>query len=280
MRRWIWSVVLLGLASPDVGADVEGGATPYFTMCGSWSAETRSLVALPDGSMIEDSKRLELLDSESLKRKDKTKRQITGDVLVAGQPRAWCVSEKSLRIGARTVPVIVSAVGEMSGSGSDQFADGITVVARTLSNAEMSRLAAAKKLKQPAALGSESDDAVEKWLRTTLADRAKGGTLWASRNDVVLAGSAPGEIYEGAKARATFKKWNLQLRVDGAMTGGEYGTGLRWVLANVESKPAKGGTPTLYRVFFVLLADHATDESGPPDNDTYHLVVAHFMLVQ
>ena len=190
---------------------------------------------------------------------------------------SWCAAEKTVKIGKQSVAVIVSGIGEMTGLGGDDYEDAITVVAHAIGNKQLAKLVKDGALKRPAALAGEAAEDPVKQLEAALADRAKLARFWSTRDDVVLAGSAPGELYHGAKARQTLARWSLDLRIDGPVMAGSKGD-LEWALANVEAKPVKGGAATTYRVLFVMTPDHPGDDA--PEHDTYHLVLAHFALVE
>lgn len=271
---------LATIARPAV-ADRDPRLPMMAVRCGD-GGSGRALVVLPaaDGVLAEAA--IEPLEDAADAAKlptGKVKRQVTHAPLTTG----WCAAEKTVKVGARTVNVIVSGVGEMTGLAGDTFEDKVTVVARTFTNKEAAALARTGKLVRPAAVAGVEDDAPIRQLRAALADRAATQALWATTDDVILAGSAPGELYVGARARKTFAAWKLGLRIDGDVQWSTVGGGeLVWALANVAATPAKGGPSTTYRVLFVLLADHATtmEDGELPADETWHLVLAHFALVE
>jgi len=276
----------VGAALLAVGVVVGGGGRvsaegdprqPYAGVrCDDFSVD-RSVLVLPGADGVVPEATVRALDdavSEAHERAVKTRtKRIGGEI-----DGAWCVSEKTLKLGKRSVPLITSAIGKLTGHGSDRLEDTVTLIARAYGNKETTRRVRAGTLPRPAALttdGTDEDPILQ--LRAAIGDRAKLAALWSTRDDVLLAGSAPGEIYQGAKARSMFRRWDLAFRIDGPVRWDAGPGDLVWALANVETLPARGGPTTMYRALFVLRADHPGAEL---EHDTWHLVLAHFALVE
>lgn len=276
----------VGAALLAVGVVLGGGRSvraevdprqPYAAVrCDDFSVD-RSVLVLPSADGVLPEAVVRALDdavSETHDRAVKTRtKRIGGEI-----DGAWCISEKTLKLGKKSVTLITSAIGTLSGHGSDRLEDRVTLIARAYGNKEATRLARAGSLPRPAALradGADEDPILQ--LRAAIGDRAKLAALWSTRDDVLLAGSAPGEIYQGAKARSAFRRWNLAFRIDGPVHWDAGPGDLVWALANVETVPARGAPTTMYRALFVLRADHPGAEL---EHDTWHLVLAHFALVE
>lgn len=279
MRHVGGALVALGVAvggGRSVRAEVDPRQPYAAVRCDDFSVD-RSVLVLPaaDGVLPEAAVRaLDDAVSDAHTRAVKTRTKRIGGAIDG----AWCVSEKTLKLGKKSVPLIASAIGKLTGHGSDRLEDTVTVIARAVGNPEATRLARAGTLPRPAALkadGADEDPILQ--LRAAIGDRAKLAALWSTRDDVLLAGSAPGEIYQGAKARSVFRRWNLAFRIDGPVRWDAGPGDLVWALANVETLPARGTATTMYRGLFVLLADHP---GADLEHDTWHLVLAHFALVE
>lgn len=278
--RCILAVAVLVVAGRPAGA--EPGDLAYAGVaCGDERDGPHVVLPGPGGVLSE--KRMKALEdaADAAEPKLETGKRLLGETIRGG----WCAAEKTLTIGKQRVPLRLSGVGKMTGHGADRLADSATSIARPVSNADAAKLSKAGALKQPAPIARVAEDAPIAQLRAALTgDAAKLAALWSKRADVILAGTAPGELYKGGAARATLAKWNLALKLVGGVAWG-YAAGssdqLAWAVANVEASPAKGGATTTYRVMFGLLADHAeADEDQRPDRDTWRAVLIHFALVE
>ncbi len=279
-----WRLAVVGIVLGVSGVrDARAGdpRLPFVTSCGRSADVGRSFLGLPSGAFVTGEPEVWRLATaaEGAGPVARLKRHLVGET----PEGAWCVAERIVTVGGQKVAVITSGVGVMTGHGGDVFEDTMTVVARAVSNKELARRVKAGAAPRPpaieAALARDAEEPAVVQLRAALDGRAGLAALWSPREDVVLAGSAPGELFQGARARSALRAWNLRLRLDGPVTTGTE-RGLVWVVANVEATAAraKGATPIYYRALFVLLADHAGADS-PPDDETYHLVLAHFALV-
>lgn len=254
--------------------------------CGDEADVGRAFIALPSANGILSERALAAFNDAYTAGNApaaKIKRRLSASTVRGG----WCVAEGAVAIDKKAVPLIVSSVGEMTGHGSDRLADCMTHVARPFGNAETATAAKAGTLMKPAAMDDDGPGDPVDALRAAIGDRARMAAFWSVRPDVVLAGSAPGELYVGAKARKTFAAWKLDLAVDGGIRWGyvpSSHTQLAWAVANVRASSGDGAAktpPVTYRVMFALLADHfEADEDAAPEHDTWHLVLAHFALVE
>lgn len=266
-------VLVALLLSSAARADELPPATYAAVTCGEDSTPPGDLVALPGGAIVEG-KPLEamgdLVGAGKAPPAKATKRA-EGRGLFDG----WCTAQVTVKAGKQVLSLAVSGVGELTGLGSDKLAVDAMMIARPVADKD------AAKLPAPAAVtGADDGEDWMKTLTTGLATPEKQSALWApKRDDLILVGSAPGELFKGAAAKTTLAKWKLALALTGGLrTGTVKGRSeLAYVYSNVVATPVKGGAPVTYRGFFVLLADHAGDpEEKRPEHDSYHLVLAHF----
>ena len=242
--------------------------------CGKDDISQRDIMILPDGKVIEGKQLVAWTDSVGMGEAAKAKRsKVFEGMTVRG---GWCVGESTVKSGKTSFTFVVSGAGEFTGHGSDQLVGAASMIARAVSDKD------AMKLPKPApVVGKDDGDDWVKALSAGLASPEAQAKLWAAkRSDLVLVGSAPGEVFKGAAAASTLSKWKLKLALDGGIrTGSVNNTSeqLVYVYSNVVATPVKGGASTTYRAFFVMLADHHEQESDSrPEHDTWHLVLAHF----
>jgi len=258
-------ILIASSASADDVPIVSYGAAT----CGNYDHPTREFAVLPDGTVADD-KQLEMLASDKAP-KARTAKRIEGSEWVGG----WCVAQVAVKAGKQTLSLVVTDVGEYTGLGGDSFEARVSMIAKPITDKD------AAKLPPPPKVTGSADG--NDWVGALagLASPDKQAAVWAKRDDVILVGSGPGEIYQGKTAREKLPKWNLKLVLDGGMMTDTVPTSrgqLAYVYSNVVATPVKGGPAVTYRGFFVLLADHAkiTDEDKRPEHDTWHLVLAHF----
>ncbi len=282
-----WVVLSVSLLALARGAQAADPRLPFAgVFCGDEADVGRTFVALPSANgILSDQELAAFNDAYTAGNAPvaKIKRRLSASTVRGG----WCVAEGALAVGKKVVPLMVSSVGEMTGHGSDRLADGVTLIARPLGNAETAAAAKAGTSTKPATMDDDGPGDPVAALRAAIGDRATMAAFWSARPDVVLAGSAPGELYVGAKARKTFAAWKLDLALDGGIRWGYVPSShaqLAWAVANVRASSGDGvaKTPPLtYRVMFALLADHSeADEDAAPEHDTWHLVLMHFALVE
>ena len=269
MRCVLFAVLLASTAHADDFSAVDfAGVT-----CGDEPAS--ELVVLPDGKVIEGKQLLAWADSVSMGEAAKAKKSkvFEGGALWTG----WCVGESTVKAGKKSHTFVVTAVGEMSGAGSDDLATGVQMIARPIKDKDAATLPAPAKV-----AGKDDGGDWVKALSAGLATPEAQAKLWAAkRKDLILVGSGPGEVFKGAGAATTLPKWKLQLVLDGGIRTGTVSNSresVAYVYSNVIATPVKGGASVTYRGFFVMMADHyeETDDDKKPDRDTWHLVLAHF----
>lgn len=283
--------MFMALALAGGGAAEADDLTPRATYagvtCGHEGAISRNAMFLPSVAGQVDAAEVEAFSD--LVVESKTAEVKEGKRVTGGPWRGfWCVAQHKVKAGKAWLPLVVSGAGEYTGAGGDSLGDGVTFIARPVANKEVAKRRKAGTLAVPAAVdglaAADENDAV-KALRKGLADRASQTALWAStRDDLILVGSAPSEVYVGKKAVSTLAVWNLALAIDGKVASDEVKNSdgqLVWVVANVVATSAKGGPPTTYRGFFIMLADHheETERDKLPATDTWHLALAHFALI-
>ncbi|MBL9019905.1 MAG: hypothetical protein JNL83_37315 [Myxococcales bacterium] len=243
--------------------------------CGADDTSPRDIVVLPDGKVVEGKQLLAWTDSVGMGEAAKAKRSkvFEGSTWRGG----WCVGESTVKAGKKSVTFVVTGAGELTGHGGDQLVGAAQLVSRAVPDKDAAKLPPPPKL-----AGKDDGGAWVKALSAGLATPETQAKLWAAkRTDLVLVGSAPGEVFKGAAAATTLPKWKLKLALDGGLRTGTVNNSreaLAYVFSNVIATPVKGGPSVTYRAFFVLLADHfdETDEDKRPEDDTWHLVLAHF----
>ena len=268
-------VILLLISTSVARADEIPLGTYADVTCGKDDISSRAFAALPTGVVIEDKQLEAFTDAVGAGKAPKVKQSkvVEGSSVRGG----WCVGEATVKVGKQAMTFVVTGAGELTGHGSDQLVGSAQMIALPVADKD------AAKAPKPAAVAGDDDGS--DWVKAMsagLATPEKQSALWAAkRDDLILVGSAPGEVFKGAAARATLAKWKLKLAFDGGIrTGAVNGSGeqLAYVYASVVATPVKGGPSVTYRAFFVLLADHFAewDDSKRPEHDTWHLVLAHF----
>ena len=269
MRPVLAALLLSSIAHADELSAVDFAAVT----CGDDPAS--EIVVLPNGKVVEGKQLTAWADSVSMGEAAKAKKAkaFEGNSIRGG----WCVAESTVKAGKQSFTFVVTGAGEFSGAGSDDLIPTAQMIARPIADKD------AATRPPPAKLAGQDDggDWV-KALSAGLATPEAQAKLWtAKRTDLVLVGSAPGELYKGAVAKTTLPKWKLRLALDGGIRTGTVTNSrdaLAYVYSNVVATPVKGGPSVTYRGFFVMLADHSeeTDEDKRPETDTWHLVLAHF----
>ncbi len=283
-RVVVFSAFLVGAAPGAFAASPRVGFAGVF--CGDEASVARDFVALPAANGILSEQDLGVLNSSYVAgetRAAKATRKLMGSTIRGG----WCAAAETLAVEKRPLDLVVSSAGAFTGAGGDKLADQVTFIARPLGNAETAAALKAGTLKKPGDVEADPfNEPPITLLKAALADRAKMLELWSKRDDVVLAGSAPGELYAGDKARKTYAAWKLDLKLVSDFRWGyvsESSERLAWAVVNVEAPAAPTSkTPAAtYRVMFVMLADNfESDADAAPEHDTWHLVLAHFALVE
>jgi hypothetical protein len=270
MRLVLAALLLSSIAHADDLTAVDFAAVT----CGDDDSSPRDIVVLPNGKIVEGKQLTAWTDSVGMGEAAKAKRSkvFEGDSLRGG----WCVAESTVKAGKQSVTFVVTGTGELSGAGSDDLIASAQMIARPVADKDAAKLPPPAKL-----VGKDDGGDWVKALSAGLATPESQAKLWApKRTDLVLVGSAPGEVFKGAAARATMLKWKLKLVLDGGIRASAVDGSseqIAYVYSNVIATPVKGGPPVTYRGFFVLLAAHSEEESDKrPETDTWHLVLAHF----
>jgi hypothetical protein len=190
---------LIAAGSIAYADDLPIGAYAAVT-CGPDETATRDFLALPNGQILEG-KPLE--DLSAGKATAKRSKVFEGSTVRGG----WCVGESTVTVGKQKATFVVTGAGELTGLGGDKLAASVHMVVRPVSDKD------AAKLPKPPAISGKDDGG--DWLPALAAGLATPETqaaLWApKRDDLILVGSAPGEVFKGAAARATLPKWKLKL---------------------------------------------------------------------
>lgn len=268
------ALLVVMLASAAHAEDLSGVDYAAVT-CADDDISSRDIAVLPDGKIVEGKQLEAWTDAigEGKAAKARRAKMFEGISLRGG----WCVAESTVKAGKKAFTFVVTGAGDYTGAGGDKLTGAAQMIARPVPDKD------AAKLPPPARIAGDAEG--EDWLKALSAGLATPETqakLWAAkRTDLILVGSAPGEVWKGAAARTTLPKWKLKLVLDGGArtnTVNNSNSQLAYVYSNVIATPVKGGAPVTYRGFFVLLADHAEeiDESKVPEHDTWHLVLAHF----
>ena len=196
-----------------------------------------------------------------------------------------CVETVKVKVGGKEELLVGSAFATIGGGadGSAIYAENqIVQWAFPMSNDDAAKAAAAGTLARPAALPADADKAPYATAAVAKLTTSKKLAAIADKKLIVV-GSAPGEIFQGAAAKKALKSWNLDLALDGAAassdtTDATIGNQV-WVIANVTAKVhgKKDATPITYRVLYGLTY---TGKHGAKGKKKWTLRIVHFALVR
>lgn len=198
---------------------------------------------------------------------------------------AWCTETLKVTVGGKEQLVVGTAIATIGQSGDGEMAyaeNQLVQWAFPMTNEDAAKAAAAGTLAKPAALPADADKAP--YATAALAKLTTTKKLAAiADKKVIVVGSAPGEVWQGAAARKALKSWNLDLAIDGAAASQDTSDARIgnqvWVLANVTATPhgKKDATPMTYRVLYGLTY---TGKHGAKGKKKWTLRIVHFALVQ